>query len=237
MKKFMKGETLKNRRWLLNVVMLLSLGIWSGASAEPDTIWVTNEVTVDVLGRAASNATVLTRVSSGTALSIVRKGRRFTLVEVTLEDGGNKRGWVANEWLQDTPPPAVALEMAQASVKRLTAAQDEWLMEREALQDELVGVRDDFQVQQRSLEDLQQRYDALALTSSQAVQLAEDNQQLEQQEQQLGEQLSVLLEENNDLRDLQLLYWAIAGAGVLFVGILLGLLLPKLSRRQDDRWM
>ena len=91
----------------------------------------------------------------------------------------------------------------------------------------------------RALRTLQREHDALLAqqpalqeSAAQAAALADQNQQLDQQIQNLQAQLDGLREEAARLRSDDRRHWFVTGAAVLAAGMVLGLLLPLLRRRR-----
>lgn len=224
-------------RFTVITLFLLASAVWLSAPAVAESVWVTNDVTVNVLSRPSTSARIIQKVQSGDELEVVQKSGRFTLVQVALPDGENKRGWVLSDLLKDTPPPAIALTLAEEKAAALLERNQQLAMEQQALADEIVDVRSDYQAKQTAFETLQGQYTELRQTADNAVTLAENNQKLRTNAKKTQTRMQAMEQENASLRDQQLLYWALAGAGVLLVGLLLGLLLPKLSGKKDDRWV
>ena len=87
-------------------------------------------------------------------------------------------------------------------------------------------------VLQREHEALLAQQPALQEAAGQVATLTEQNQQLDQQVQTLQAQVDGLREEAARLRNDERQRWFITGAGVLVVGLVLGLVLPLLRGRR-----
>ena len=66
--------------------------------------------------------------------------------------------------------------------------------------------------------------------------LENENRQLKEKLQQIDHENQSLVIENNALKDNSTRSWFLIGAAVLFSGIILGLILPRLRIRKKDSW-
>jgi SH3 domain protein len=66
--------------------------------------------------------------------------------------------------------------------------------------------------------------------------LDNENRQLKEKFQQLDHDMQLLIIENSALKDNDAKSWFLIGAAVLFGGLLLGLILPRLRFQKKDSW-
>jgi SH3 domain protein len=83
---------------------------------------------------------------------------------------------------------------------------------------------------------LSKELDDLRRTASNAVALDNENRQLKEKLQEIDHENQSLVIENNALKDNSTRSWFLVGAAVLFAGILLGIILPRLKVRKKDSW-
>lgn len=210
------------------------------SQAEPEddanVVWAPVDQGVNILGTPSSRATVLRTTEPGARLEIVRDEGRYTLISETI-NGRSKRGWVLSESLSRKPPSDVIIERLQSQVSNLQTKQ----ASLQARNNELSENKNLLEQQLRQIRDaeakLSEQYTTLRDNSDNVIGLTDKNAALQKQTDQLQQRIQQLESDNVDLQDMQMLYWGLAGAGILIVGILLGLLLPKLNNRKDDRWL
>ena len=83
---------------------------------------------------------------------------------------------------------------------------------------------------------LKKELDDLKRTASNAVALDNENRQLKEKIQQTDHKMQSLILENNALKDSEAKNWFLIGAAVLFGGIILGLVIPKLRFTRKNSW-
>ena len=74
------------------------------------------------------------------------------------------------------------------------------------------------------------------MKASNVLQVDQQNQRLNTRVDSLQSEVDRLSMENDDLSSKRTLEWFVVGASVLFVGVLLGLILPRLRMRRRSGW-
>jgi len=145
-------------------------------------------------------------------------------------------GWVLTRYLSNSPSARDQLEASKQRVANLELEISKYKEEIASLSDQ----NSDVDTQNLSLREKSQRLskelDDLRRTASNAVALENENRQLKEKLQQIDHQNQSLVIENNALKDNSTRNWFLVGAAVLFAGILLGLILPRLRLRKKDSW-
>ena len=95
--------------------------------------------------------------------------------------------------------------------------------------DENISLKKESQRLTKELDDLRQ-------TASSAVALENNNRQLREDRQQIEHQIQSLIIENDALKESDTKHWFLIGAAVLFAGILLGIILPRLRFQKKNSW-
>jgi SH3 domain protein len=145
-------------------------------------------------------------------------------------------GWVLTRYLSNTPSARNQLESGK---QRIAALELEIAKYKEEFSS-LSTTNTDIDSQNLTLKEKAQRLskelDDLRRTASNAVALENNNRQLKEQIQALDQKNQTLEIENNALKDNSTKSWFLVGAAVLFGGIILGLILPRLRVRRKDSW-
>jgi len=145
-------------------------------------------------------------------------------------------GWVLSRYLSNTPS---AGDRIAASEQQVVNLQLEVAKYKEELSN-LTARNSDSDGENMSLKETAQRLstelDDLRKTASNAVGLDNENRQLKEKLQQVDHDTQLLIIENSALKDNDAKSWFLIGAAVLFGGLLLGLILPRLRFQKKDSW-
>lgn len=145
-------------------------------------------------------------------------------------------GWVLSRYLSRSPSARDQLAEREERIANLELEIAEYKEELENISGkhaeadgENAGLRERASRLRRELEDLRQ-------TASSAVAIENENRQLKTKLQQLDDANQALEIENSALKENETRDWFLLGAGVLFGGIILGLILPSLRLRRKNNW-
>lgn len=189
---------------------------------------------------------VMMRSGKGNRQSIVRmlsSGSRVELLELDKEEGyalvrtpGGAEGWVLSRYLLTAPPARVRLPDIE---KRLADSQGK----RKELQQQLGELRkerDQLQRQvaelERSGSTLQTQLSDIRRLSANVIQVDQDNQQLRERLAAAEQTVTELQRENDELEGRAAREWFVVGAGVVIVGMIIGLILPRIRWRRKSSW-
>jgi SH3 domain protein len=175
---------------------------------------------------------VTLRSGQSTSHNIVRMIRSGSPVDV-LEDNpatgysrvrvpGGTEGWILTRYLTDSPIGAEALVAARQRVDQLARENRELIEERDRLLregDETAG-----------------ELDRVKRLSANAIGLEETNKTLRSTVIRHEQSIEELQAENARLRSAERRDWFLAGGGVLVVGLLFGLILPRIRWRRKRQW-
>ncbi len=145
-------------------------------------------------------------------------------------------GWVLTRYLSNTPSARNLLSASQQKVANLELELAKYKEEIQALasQNSTSGSAN------LSLKETSQRLskelDELRRTASNALALKNNNRLLNEKLQQVDNQIQSLSIENSALKDSDAKSWFLIGAAVLFGGLLLGLILPRIRMQKKDSW-
>jgi SH3 domain protein len=196
--------------------------------------WVSDEFEVTLrTGPSTSNAIQL-MVSSGTRLEILEEDAESGYTRVRTS--GGTEGWVLTRYLMDEPS---AREQLETLSQQLTSANEEGA----SMGSQLGAIRNEYDTAKRTIEQLESDNASLRaqvddITSKSANTLAIDrqNQELQQSLTDSEIRISVLEQEKDELLSQSNRNWFMTGAGVILLGIALGLLLPRMKFQRRSRY-
>lgn len=211
------------KRWLTAIL----LGAFFAVPAGAEMMYVNEIVKITVRTGQGTDHKIIELVSTGEQLEVLEKGPEWSLVRLE----GGREGWVLSRLLSQEPPSRILLERLRQEHRALQEKTRKPLDEINRLESEnamlqkaLVDLRSAFEELQASNETLQaqtaeaqavkERYDKASTALDEA----------RKQAQTLSERLSTIQ------RD-RVIRWFLAGAGVLVLGVFIGVFARPRRRR------
>lgn len=204
------------------------------AAALAETRYVTDELEITLRSGQSTRNSIVRMLKAGTAVDVVEESAESGYSRVRL--GSGAEGWVLTRFLVDAPVARAVLPGVQRQLA--------------ALQENSRSAGGELQEVRNALDSLQATHDALVQahdrTTRELLEVREksaDVLSIDSQNSELRKRLTVLEGENDQLRILneelsnrRTLEWFMAGGGVLFFGLLLGLILPRIRWRRRSSW-
>jgi len=214
--------------------LLLTLPLLVPAiSAAETTRYVSDELEITMRSGQGTKFGIRKMLLSGTKLKILEANPKG-YSKVRTEKGVT--GWVLTRYLSNNPSTRNSLIASNQKVANLEL---ELAKDKEELQI-LTSQNSESSTVIMTLKETAQRLstelDDLHRTSSNAVALNNENRQLKQQIQKLDDNMQSIIMENSALKDSSAKSWFLIGAAVLFGGLLLGLIIPRLRFQRKDSW-
>ncbi len=216
----MSSQFKLQRVFVLCVTSLLPLT----ASGEP--VWVSDQFEIMLrTGPSTSNAIEL-MLDSGTELEFIEEDAASGYSRV-MTSGGTE-GWVLSRYLMSEP---AAREKLAALTQQLTSATAEGL----SMGSQLTTVRSEHDAAnlrigelEQEKSDMQAEIETIRRTAANVLAIDKQNMNLQQQLTDAEITVSILEQENDNLSSRTTRNWFITGALVLFGGVLVGLILPRM---------
>ncbi len=215
-------------RTSLGVLFWLGLlGVLGSAYAGP-TRYVTDEFTITLRSGAGNQYRILKLLPTGTALEVLERGKGWTRVG-TIE---GRQGWVSSQYLIGHPPAVQRLRQISAELAQRQAQDDQIKQQMEKTQQQLAQARERMRALSSERAQLSQRLDA----SREGFKLATENKRLKKKVIDLERRLQDLTNETERLADRSRQDWFLVGSGVLFAGMLVGVIMTRIRWRRRSSW-
>lgn len=213
---------------LLSLIVMMPLN--SSAAA---TRYVSDELEITMRNGQGVKFAIKKMLPSGTKLSIIETANTgYSKVRTP----GGAEGWVLTRYLTNTPSArnrVASSEQKAANLElELAKAKEEIL----SLSSQNSSADSQNMTLTETSQRLKKELDDLKKTASNAVALDNENRQLKEKIQQTDHRMQSLVLENTALKDSEAKNWFLIGAAVLFGGILLGLIIPKLRLQKKSNW-
>ncbi len=214
------------------LAVLLLLPCLDAGAGSPG--WITDKLEVQLRSGAGNQYRVVKSVLSGTELTVADGSETNGYTRVTL--GTGEEGWVATRYLSLAP---VAQADREENSKKLAALREE----NQKLKSELAALQSGKESAEKSSQELNaetarlnSEVTAIRQASANVLQIQNERDQLTQEKVTLESELETLKREKQAMDASNKQDWFMIGAGVLFGGIVLGLILPRLSWRKKSSW-
>lgn len=214
------------------LLMALLLGI--ALTAQAETRYVSDELEIAMRSGTSTQHRILRMVPSGTALQVLQHDEATGYSRVRTPSGAE--GWVLTRYLMTTPAARerlAATEKKMAELELQTRERMAKLSDRDReflnVSQELGQVKDENLKLSKQLADIQR-------TASSALAIDAENKDLKSRLMQMEREQETLRQENQALRDRTARDWFMIGAGVVVLGIILGLILPRIRIRKRSSW-
>lgn len=213
---------------------VLCAGIFLAQIANAQTSWVSDEFEVMLRTGPSTNNAIQLMIGSGTRLEVLETDAEAGYSRVRTP--GGTEGWVLTRYLMDEPA-------AREQLQQLTGELTDATTQGSTLGTQLNALKAEYESASRQIESLQtdkasleSELDEIKTTASDVLSIDSQNKNLRQQLTDAEIHVSILEQENESLASRRNVNWFITGALVLFGGMLLGLILPKLKFQKRSRY-
>ena len=211
---------------------LLLLGM--SASAQDSNRWITDSFEVTMRTGKSTQQSIVRMLSSGTRVEVMEVDRESGYARVRTRSG--TEGWVLIRYLLDEPPARVSLPGIQQQLSQSKKSQSELEQKLKAVTRERDQLRSQAGTLERSGANLQSELDEVRRLSANVIQVDEQNRQLRERLAAAEQKLTELQRENDALGNRSSREWFVVGAGVVILGMALGLILPRIRWRRKSSW-
>ena len=215
----------------LAIITLFLLLFSTVAAAKVE--YVSDELVINMRSGKGNSFKIIKIVKSGTPLTILEQDSGYTRAKTPQ----GVEGWVLSRFLIKTPVAKTLLAKAQQDVAQMKEKYDSMVTELSTVKAE----RDKLSSSENKLlsnkENLNVELAKLKKIAARPMQLEAENDQLRNELVKIESENRLLKQEYQTLEDNSDQEWFMTGAGVLFGGMILGLIFPKLrSGQKKANW-
>lgn len=198
------------------------------------TRYISDSLEVPLRAGTSTRFKILRMLPSGAELTVLDSDPDSGYSQVRTEAGST--GFVLSRYLMDSPSARTQLEEALAAVTPLQEENQKLKQQLTELQTNQERLADEYDKLRNANQRLNQDLVQIRKTAANALTIDERNKTLETRTVELERALQIVQQENQALRDSSSQTWFLYGAGTIMLGIILGLILPKLRFRRNNRW-
>ncbi len=217
------------------IARLLSIAlILVATTATGQTLYASDRLVITVRTGATTENSIIANLVSGDAVEVLQADPESGYSRIRTESG--TEGWVVSRYLVEIPISQDRLvvterDLAEAQVRIAT------------LDRSVATLTEELEVTSRRLEEAETANASLTkdLTdireaSENVLSIRDQNESLRRRLNERTAEVELLTIENAQLGSRSTREWFVAGAGVLFAGVLIGVVAPRLRRRRRSRW-
>ena len=216
-------------------ILLLAVLLTFAITAAAETRYVTDQLKITMRSGESAKHRIVKMLPSGTPVTVLSTNKKTGYSKVQLANG--KTGYVLTRQLLAEPVARDRLAAMEKRIQELEATPGELssrLAKLSREHDELQRAHKELQTEK---DRIQNELETLQQTAANAVQIAQERKKLRKQVATMSRELADQEQEIRELKNSTTQRWFLIGGGVLFGGILLGLILPHLRvRRRKDSW-
>ncbi|WP_066987540.1 TIGR04211 family SH3 domain-containing protein [Methylomonas lenta] len=205
---------------IVSILVLLA----SSSVVQARTAYVTDSVDLPLRSSESERSKIVKMLPNGMALTLLGDNTENGYTYVRAENGAE--GFILTRYLSSTPISRTQLEAVNAKLATLQE-ENQRLKESAGNGENAIKERDSLSTELSELKH----------TSTNAIQLKQERDQLQERVISAERELEHLKRENQALTDNTNQDWFVYGGSLALLGVLLGFLLPKLSwRRRTSTW-
>lgn len=205
-----------------------------GAMAQGETRYVSDNLRINLRTGPSLEHRIVRMLPAGEQVTVLATDTDSGYARVRA---GQVEGWVLSRQLSDQPSANERLTVAQQNLARLGTEKDALDRQLQALRDRHAQTVSERDMLQASNQRLSRELDTIKRTAARTLEIVQQNEDLRSEAQEVQGQLAALRKERDELRDGTARDWFLVGAGVIVLGIVIGLILPRLHfRRRASSW-
>lgn len=217
-------------KWLIGLILLLA-----NAAAFADTRYVVDELIITVRSGPSNQNQIIKLIHSGAKLDVIEEvdndGKQYAHVRA-----GDLDGWVLSQYLITSP---IARDQLAAAQNKTEKYREENARLKQQLT-ELQQARHTLEQQRNQLtqntQQMGQQLENLKRVSAHPLEIEKNNEQLRDELARRLDEVKILSKENAALKSRDKREWFIAGAVVVFISILFGILLTRIRWQKRSVW-
>jgi SH3 domain protein len=198
-----------------------------------ETNYVSDQLEVTLRSGKSTSHSILRMLRSGTPVEVLEQDKEsgYSLIRAQ-----GKEGWVLTRYLMKGPVPRDQLAEAEKKLAELELENRKMMTAMEALKEEKGVIEKASSTMDADYRKVSQELAEIKRTASSALAIDSENKDLKSRLVTLERNLQTLQQENENLKDRTARDWFMLGAGVILIGILVGLIIPRIRWRKKSSW-
>jgi SH3 domain protein len=217
-----------------NVLFIVSLSLMVTGTAFAETRYVSDTLEITMRSGKGTSYGITRMLRSGTPVEVLDVDQKTGYSHVRTKSG--KEGWVLSRFLMKGRAARDRLATAEKSLAELELENRKMETSMAALEEEKSALDKQLSTLDGQGRKVSQELAEIKRTASSALAIDSENKDLKGRVVSLERQLQTLQQENEGLKDRTARDWFMVGAAVVLLGIVVGLIIPRIRWRKKSSW-
>ena len=213
---------------------ILSLLVLLTGTALAESRYVSDRLEITMRSGKSTGHGILRMLRSGTQVQVLETDKASGYSRIKTRSG--KEGWVLTRFLMNGPAARDRLAESEKRLAELELENRKLNTAMAALREEVSSVEQQRQSLDSEHRDVSQELAEIKRTASSALAIDNENKELKSRMVALERSLQTVQQENENLKDRTARDWFMVGAGVVLLGIIVGLIIPRIRWRKKSSW-
>lgn len=210
--------------------LVLIVALAGSAAAVAETVYISDVLTVPLRSGPSNAYRILHRgLPSGTRLEVLGRDEESGFTQIRTDQG--TEGWIPTQYLVDRPIARDRLVAANREIERLTAVVKKQETQLGSLNREKGAAQQSSSSLEQQVASLEKELADIKQVSAGAIEEHANNQRLTELNERLRDELEILAQERDALQDNVQQRWLLIGAGLVLLGLFLGVVIKARPRR------
>jgi SH3 domain protein len=209
------------------MVLVVVCGLLMAANASAEKQYISGVTSITLRNEPGNERKILEMIPTGSVVEVVEPGEEWSLV---ISERGNQ-GYVLSRFLSSDTPPSVALIKLQEKYDQMISQMADPAQEIERLREQNEQLISDLDGARTSLQTLKADYEKLKSESKDYLAIQSKFDMAQEELSAATTRNKQLTEEVSAIKTHQRLRWFLTGAGVLLLGVIIGVVAKRPRRR------
>jgi len=217
-----------------NIFILVSCFLMLTGTAIAETRYVSDTLEITMRSGKGTKFGITRMLRSGTPVEVLAVDTKSGYTQIRTKSG--KEGWVLSRFLMNGRAARERLATAEKNLAELELENRKLTTSMTTLTEEKSGLETNLQELEGQSRGVNQELSEIKRTASSALAIDSENKDLKGRMVSLERQLQTVQQENEALKDRTARDWFMVGAAVILLGIIVGLIIPKIRFRKKSSW-
>jgi len=217
-----------------NIFFLVSCLLVLSGNAVAETRYVSDTLEITMRSGKGTSFGITRMLRSGTPVEVLNVDKKSGYTQVRTNSG--KEGWVLSRFLMKGQAARERLATAEKKLAELELENRKVTTAMAALKEEKVALETNLAALEGESRGVSQELAEIRRTASSALAIDSENKDMKGRMVSLERQLQTVQQENEALKDRTARDWFMVGAAVVLLGIIVGLIIPKIRFRKKSSW-